>query len=84
MWPPSASRTTPRCARKHVRARLGALSSMSFAVALTCRLCNREYHTCVQGELGDVVYVELPEVGKEVKKGETFGVVESVKVGRMQ
>lgn len=32
-----------------------------------------------QGELGDVVYVELPEVGKQVKKGETFGVVESVK-----
>lgn len=30
-----------------------------------------------------MVYVELPEVGKEVKKGETFGVVESVKVGKM-
>jgi glycine cleavage system H lipoate-binding protein len=35
----------------------------------------------VQSELGDVVYVELPEAGSEVKKGETFGVVESVKVG---
>lgn len=34
----------------------------------------------VQAELGDVVYVELPEVGKVVKKGEPFGVVESVKV----
>ena len=33
-----------------------------------------------QGELGDVVYVELPEVGKVLKAGETFGVVESVKV----
>ncbi|WIA37100.1 hypothetical protein OEZ86_014068 [Tetradesmus obliquus] len=32
-----------------------------------------------QGELGDVVYVELPEVGATVTKGETFGVVESVK-----
>ncbi|KAJ9516558.1 hypothetical protein QJQ45_015114 [Haematococcus lacustris] len=32
-----------------------------------------------QAELGDVVYVELPDVGKEVKQGETFGVVESVK-----
>lgn len=32
-----------------------------------------------QSELGDVVYVELPEVGSEVTKGETFGVVESVK-----
>lgn len=34
----------------------------------------------LQAELGDVVYVELPEVGKQVKKGDTFGVVESVKV----
>eukprot|EP00879_Flechtneria_rotunda_P001420 GHRR01001573.1.p1 GENE.GHRR01001573.1~~GHRR01001573.1.p1 ORF type:complete len:162 (+),score=43.04 GHRR01001573.1:108-593(+) len=32
-----------------------------------------------QGELGDVVYVELPELGSTVAKGETFGVVESVK-----
>lgn len=32
-----------------------------------------------QSELGDVVYVELPEVGSQVQKGETFGVVESVK-----
>lgn len=37
----------------------------------------------MQGELGDVVYVELPEVGSTVSKGETFGVVESVKVGLM-
>ena len=36
-----------------------------------------------QSELGDVVYVELPETGSEVTKGETFGVVESVKVGYM-
>lgn len=34
----------------------------------------------LQSELGDVVYVELPEVGSEVAKGKTFGVVESVKV----
>jgi glycine cleavage system H protein len=30
-------------------------------------------------QLGDVVYVELPAVGAVVKKGETFGVVESTK-----
>jgi glycine cleavage system H protein len=30
-------------------------------------------------QLGDVVYVELPAVGAAVKKGETFGVVESTK-----
>uniref|UniRef100_A0A6U2JXW0 Glycine cleavage system H protein n=1 Tax=Chlamydomonas euryale TaxID=1486919 RepID=A0A6U2JXW0_9CHLO len=32
-----------------------------------------------QSELGDVVYVELPEVGRKFDQGETFGVVESVK-----
>lgn len=32
-----------------------------------------------QSELGDVVYVELPEVGTAVEAKETFGVVESVK-----
>jgi glycine cleavage system H protein len=32
-----------------------------------------------QSSLGDVVYTELPEEGREVTKGETFGVVESVK-----
>jgi glycine cleavage system H protein len=30
-------------------------------------------------QLGDVVYLELPEVGAEVKKGQPFGVVESTK-----
>lgn len=32
-----------------------------------------------QDQLGDVVYVELPEVGREVKVGDTVAVVESVK-----
>jgi glycine cleavage system H protein len=32
-----------------------------------------------QDQLGDVVFVELPAVGDEVKKGEAFGVVESTK-----
>lgn len=31
------------------------------------------------GELGDIVYIDLPEVGEEVTKGETFATVESVK-----
>jgi hypothetical protein len=35
-----------------------------------------------QAELGDVVYVELPPVGETITAGETFGVVESVKVRR--
>ena len=32
-----------------------------------------------QGSLGDIVFVELPAVGKSLKQGEAFGVVESVK-----
>lgn len=30
-------------------------------------------------QLGDVTYVELPEVGAKLKKAEKFGVIESVK-----
>ena len=32
-----------------------------------------------QRQLGDVVFVELPEVGRTVKQGESFGTIESVK-----
>ncbi|MEW6523103.1 MAG: glycine cleavage system protein GcvH [Bacillota bacterium] len=32
-----------------------------------------------QDQLGDIVFVELPEVGRVIKQGEVFGVVESVK-----
>lgn len=32
-----------------------------------------------QDQLGDIVYVELPEIGREVKAGEVFSTVESVK-----
>jgi len=32
-----------------------------------------------QSELTDIVFVELPEVGKEIKKGDELCIVESVK-----
>ena len=32
-----------------------------------------------QDQLGDIVFVELPEVGSMLEKGEEFGTVESVK-----
>lgn len=32
-----------------------------------------------QKQLGDVVFVELPEVGRTLKQGESFGTIESVK-----
>ena len=32
-----------------------------------------------QDQLGDIVFVELPEVGSRLVRGEVFGVIESVK-----
>jgi glycine cleavage system H protein len=32
-----------------------------------------------QQQLGDVVYIELPEVGAKLKQGQSFGTIESVK-----
>ena len=33
-----------------------------------------------QQQLGDIVFVELPEIGRTIEAGEPFGVIESVKV----
>ncbi len=32
-----------------------------------------------QGELGDIIYIELPEPGTHMSKGDPFGTVEAVK-----
>ncbi|MFN3821755.1 MAG: glycine cleavage system protein GcvH [bacterium] len=32
-----------------------------------------------QSELGDIVYVDLPDVGKEIFQGKPFGTIEAVK-----
>lgn len=32
-----------------------------------------------QGELGDIIFIELPEIESEVEKGEAFGTIEAVK-----
>lgn len=32
-----------------------------------------------QSELGDIVFVEMPELGRQIKQHDDFGVVESVK-----
>lgn len=32
-----------------------------------------------QGQLGDIVFVDLPKIGQELTRADTFGVVESVK-----
>jgi glycine cleavage system H protein len=40
-------------------------------------LCGITSHA--EHALGDVVFVELPSLGKKIKRGATFGVIESVK-----
>ena len=32
-----------------------------------------------QGELGDIIFVELPEIGSTIEKDEAFGTIEAVK-----
>lgn len=43
------------------------------------QLRHHRHHRVAQDQLGDVVFVELPTVGRTLKQGEQFGVVESVK-----
>lgn len=47
------------------------------------RISGNEAHVGItdyaQKQLGDVVFVELPDVGRRVKQGEVFGTIESVK-----
>ena len=39
--------------------------------------------TYARHALGDLVFLELPEVGRQVTKGDDFAVVESVKAGEI-
>ena len=39
----------------------------------------RHHRACAESQLGDIVYVELPEIGRKVEKGGEAAVVESVK-----
>ena len=32
-----------------------------------------------QGELGDIIFVEFPEIGQEIERDEPFGAIEAVK-----
>ena len=43
------------------------------------RTCTVGVTDHAQDQLGDVVFIELPEVGTAVTRGEPFGVIESVK-----
>ena len=42
----------------------------------SCRIGITEY---AQGELGDIVFMELPEIGLKVKEGDVIGTIEAVK-----
>ena len=51
---------------------------MALIGALTCADAT-EHWGCGQAELGDIVYVEMPEAGSQMDANAVFGVVESVK-----
>jgi glycine cleavage system H protein len=63
MYPPDLKYT-----KDHEWVRLGAGSDARVGIT--------DY---AQKQLGDVVYLELPSVGRTLKKGEVFGTIESVK-----
>lgn len=55
------------------------LSSSFASVSPFPRPLPRPFVRASQEELGDVVYVELPEEGAEFEKGDSFATIESVK-----
>src|SRR2546430_9102524 len=59
-----------KCTKDHEWIRLGGSGDNVAKVGIT------DY---AQKQLGDVVYLELPQVGRTLKKGEVFGTIESVK-----
>ena len=65
MYPPDLKYT-----KDHEWVRLGGPGGNDARVGIT------DY---AQKQLGDVVYLELPAVGRALKKGEVFGTIESVK-----
>ncbi len=48
-------------------------------IRLNGEICEVGITHFAQEQLGDIVYVELPSVGSKLTRGQTFGVVESVK-----
>lgn len=42
----------------------------------SCKIGITEY---AQGELGDIVFMELPDIGLKVSKGDSIGTIEAVK-----
>ena len=43
------------------------------------RSCDCWNYDFAQSSLGSIVFVELPEIGTTISKGDSFGVVESIK-----
>lgn len=48
-------------------------------VSQDSEICTVGVTDFAQSELGDIVFVELPEVGESMKQGQPFGTIEAVK-----
>ena len=83
-WPPWASPTTRRCLQQGLAAVAACLLAAAAGCALFLPPATHPDPSCTrlpQGELGDIVYAEMPEVGASFSAGDRMAIVESVKVG---
>lgn len=55
------------------------IANLTIVILITIILVLKYLIRLRQSELGDIVFVELPETDDEINEGDTFGSVESVK-----
>ena len=48
-------------------------------IEINDRICKIGITDFAQGELGDIVFMEMPEIGTELKSGDSAGTIEAVK-----
>ena len=48
-------------------------------IEINDRICKIGITNFAQGELGDIVFMEIPEIGTELKAGDSAGTIEAVK-----
>ena len=48
-------------------------------IEINDKICKIGITDFAQGELGDIVFMEMPEIGSKLKAGDTVGTIEAVK-----
>mmetsp|Transcript_17745 Transcript_17745/g.52784 ORF Transcript_17745/g.52784 Transcript_17745/m.52784 type:complete len:145 (+) Transcript_17745:69-503(+) len=73
---PAAARAASRCALRGLATHFASSHEYAKVDGGVATVGITDY---AANALGDIVFVDLPEVGDDVEKGESFGAVESVK-----